>query len=114
MLAIQVLFYDRNHFAKPFISAAIRKTVLLHVTYCKGSGNFQLSFVKKWSDRYNFPRIYATVLKILVACASHMSIIDWYKSVLGGGGGPLICVIQVCSALKAMRFWPLLVLTILL
>ena len=32
-------------------------------------------FVKKRSDRYNFPTIYASVLNILLACASHTSII---------------------------------------
>ena len=31
---------------------------------CKGAGNLQFSFVKKRSDRYNFPTIYATVLDI--------------------------------------------------
>ena len=57
------------------ISAEIRKTVSLHVTSCKGAGNLQFSFVKKRSDRYNFPTIYASVLNILLACASHTSII---------------------------------------
>ena len=40
----------------------------------------QFSFVKKRSDRYNFPTIYASVLNFLLACASHISIISWQKS----------------------------------
>ena len=63
-------------FPKPFRYVEIRKTVsLIHVTSCKGAGNLQFSFVKERSDRYNFPTIYASVLDILLACASHMSII---------------------------------------
>ena len=53
----------------------MQKTVLLHVTPCKGAGNLQFSFVKKWSDRYNFSTIHANVLNILVSCASHITII---------------------------------------
>ena len=33
--------------------------------------------VKKRSDRYNFPWIYASILNILLACASHISITLW-------------------------------------
>ena len=44
---------------------------------------------------------YASVLSILLACVSRISIIDWY-------GGALSCVLQVCSTLKGMCFWPLL------
>ena len=51
------------------------KTVFLPFTPCKSAGNLQCSFVKKRSNRYNFPRIYASVLNILLACASHMSVI---------------------------------------
>ena len=58
----------------------MRNTVSLHVTPCKSAGNLQFSFVKKRSDRYNFPSIYASVLNILLACTSRISIISWQKS----------------------------------
>ena len=63
-------------FPKPFINAELGETVFLHVTRCKGAGNLQFSFVKKRSDRYNFPTINASVLNILLACASRISIIS--------------------------------------
>ena len=58
----------------------MRNIVSLHVTRCKGAGNLQFSFVKKRSDRYIFPTINASVLNILLACASRISIISWKKS----------------------------------
>ena len=67
-------------FPKPFINAELGETVSLHVTSCKGGGNFQISFVKKRSDRCNFPTINASVLNILLPCASRIRIISWQKS----------------------------------
>ena len=58
----------------------MQKTVFLHVRPCKGAGNLQFSFVKKRCDRYNFPTINASVLNILLACASRISISSWQKS----------------------------------
>ena len=58
----------------------MQKTVFLHVTPCRGAGNLQFSFVKKRSDRYNFPTFNASVLNILLACTSRISIISWQKS----------------------------------
>ena len=52
----------------------MENTVSLHVTPFKSAGNLEFSFVKKRSDRYNFPSIYASILNILLACASHISI----------------------------------------
>ena len=80
VLTISVLFYDRNHFPKPIISAEIGKTVSLNVTSYKGAGNLQFSFVKKRSDRYIFPTSNASVLNILLDCTSRISIISWQKS----------------------------------
>ena len=58
----------------------MQKTVFLHARPCKGAGNLQFSFVKKRSDRYIFPTINASVLNILLACTSRISIIPWHKS----------------------------------